>query len=329
VATKTTLQCGVKSRSLKILSLSAAALVSALLCGAYFYFFQPRKLYATYRCVTAASPWYACFFFNKFSFRTDLFGMTYEGRVGYGDVVDEMVLTQGSYETQVLFFLRDTMAKLNPDQGVFLDVGANSGQHSMFMSRYAKAVHAFEPFPPVLARFRHMLEINKIDNVTVHPVGLGSESARLPFDDRELSFSPATSNKARPTRELEIVTGDVALKDAGVAHVDLVKMDIEGFEKSALLGLADTLRRDRPVVVFELTIDPKRPGLFSSTAELRDTFPKDYDFLVFSEWDFYTGFYELADLANMAHFDRQSTYNAVAYPKEKKDQIALKASARP
>ena len=322
-----TMRC--KPETLKILRLSAAAFVTALLCGAYFYFFEPRKVYATYRCVTAASPWYACFFSNQFSFRTDVFGMTYEGRVGYGDVVDEMVLTQGSYETHVLFFLRDTMAKLNPDQGVFLDVGANSGQHSMFMSRYAKAVHAFEPFPPVLARFRHMLGINKIDNVTVHPVGLGSESARLPFDDRELSFSPATSNKARPTRELEIVTGDVALKDAGVAHVDLVKMDIEGFEKSALLGLADTLRRDRPVVVFELTINPERPGLFSSTAELRDAFPKAYEFLVFSQWDFYTGFYELSDLANTARFDRASTYNAVAYPTEKKNQIALKATAGP
>jgi len=313
---------------LKVLRLGAAALISALLCSAYFYFFQPRELYATYRCLTAASPWYACFLRNEFSFRTDLFGMIYDGRVGYGDVVDEMVLSQGSYETQILFFLRDTMAKLNPNEGVFLDVGANSGQHSMFMSRYAKAVHAFEPFPPVLARFRHMLEINKIANVTVHPVGLGREAARLPFDDRELSFSTAASNQERPSLELEIVPGDAALKEARVSHIDLVKMDIEGFEKSALLGLADTLRRDRPVVVFELRIDPKRQELFSSTADLRDVFPKDYDFLVFSKWDFYTGFYELADLATMAHFDRESIFNAVAYPKEKKDQIALKASSR-
>ena len=312
----------------KVLRLSAAGLVSALLCGAYLYFFQPRKLYATYRCLTAASPWYSCFLRNQFSFRTDLFGMIYEGRVGYGDVVDEMVLSQGSYETHVLFFLRDTMAKLNPEEGVFLDVGANSGQHSMFMSRYAKAVHAFEPFPPVLKRFRHMLEINKITNVTVHPVGLGREAARLPFDGQELSFSSAASNKTRPTMELKIVSGDAALKQAGVARIDLIKMDIEGFEKAALLGLADTLRRDRPVVVFELTINPERPGLFSSTADLRDAFPKDYDFLVFSQWDFYTSFYELVDLAKMARFDRVSTYNAVAYPNEKKGQIALKPSSR-
>jgi FkbM family methyltransferase len=311
---------------LRGLRLGAAALVTAVLCGAYLYFFEPRKSYATYRCLTAASPWYACFVRNEFLFRTDVFGMIYEGRVGKGDVVDEMVLTQGSYETHVLFFLRDTMAKINPREGVFLDVGANSGQHSMFMSRYAKAVHAFEPFPPVLVRFRRMLEINKIANVTVHPVGLGHEAARLPFDDRDLAFLPEGGNKARASMELEIVPGDAALKKAGVARVDLVKMDIEGFEKAALLGLADTLRRDRPVVVFELTIDSERSGLFSSTTDLRDVFPKDYDFLVFSQWDFYTGFYELADLTSMARFDGKFMYNAVAYPKEKKDQIAFKAA---
>jgi FkbM family methyltransferase len=314
----------------RALRLGTAALITVALCGAYLYFFEPRQSYATYRCLTAASPWYACIFHKEFSFRTDVFGMIYEGRVGKGDVVDEMVLAQGSYETHVLFFLRDTMSKLNPREGVFLDVGANSGQHSMFMSRYAKAVHAFEPFPPVLARFRRMLEINKIANVTVHPVGLGREAARLPFNDQELSFSPGSpgqaSDKASARMELEIVPGDAALKQARVARIDLVKMDIEGFEKQALLGLAETLRRDRPVVVFELTIDPERPGLFSSAAELRNVFPKDYDFLVFSQWDFYTGFYELADLTSMARFDGRSTYNALAYPKEKKDRIAFKAA---
>ena len=312
---------------LKVLRLAAAALVAAALAGAYFYLFEPRTLYATYRCVTAARPWYACYLRSGFSFRTELFGMIYEGRTGIGDVVDEMVLTQGSYETHVLFFLRDTMAKLNPNGGVFIDVGANSGQHSMFMSRYAKTVHAFEPFPPVLARFRRMLAINKIANVTVHPVGLGREAARLPFNDQALSFLAEAGNKAQASMELEIVSGDAALKQAGVAHVDLIKMDIEGFEKPALLGLADTLARDRPVVVFELTINSQRRGLFSSTVDIRNAFPNDYEFLVFTQWDFYNGFYELAELASTARFDTVSTYNAVAYPREKKGQIAFKAAS--
>jgi FkbM family methyltransferase len=303
--------------------LAIAALIGMMLCGAYFYLFEQRKAYATYRCITAAQPWYACFLSSEFSFRTDLFGLIYEGSVGKGDYVDEMILTQGAYETHVLFFLRDTMAKINARDGVFLDVGANSGQHSLFMSRYAKSVHAFEPYPPVLARFRRMLDINAIKNVTIHPLGLGREAARLPFDDKDLAFVEASKSSHPPTMELEIVPGDEALMKAGVDRIDLVKMDIEGFEKPALLGLSKTLRRDRPVVVFELTINPQRPGLFSSAEDVRAAFPKDYEFLVFSRWVFYTGFYELVDMQSMARFDTVSTYNAVAYPKEKKAALAL------
>jgi FkbM family methyltransferase len=258
----------------KTLKLTAAGVLAVVVSLSYLYVFEPRKLYETVRCVTAAQPWYACYLGTEFPFRTDLFGMVYEGRANAGNLVDDTILKHGSYETYVLFFLRDTMVRLNPDNGVFLDVGANSGQHSLFMSRYSKAVHAFEPFPAVLARFRRMLEINNITNVSVHPVGLGREAARLPFDVVEASFSPWTHRDKASMMELEIVAGDTALARAGVVRVDLIKMDIEGYEKPALLGLAGTLRRDRPVVVFELTIDPKRPELFSSEAELREVFPE-------------------------------------------------------
>jgi hypothetical protein len=59
-------------------------------------------------------------------------------------------------------------------------------------------------------------ELRSTFNVTVHPVGLGREAARLPFDDRELSFSSAATNKARASTELEIVPGDAALKKAPI-----------------------------------------------------------------------------------------------------------------
>jgi len=57
------------------------------------------------------------------------------------------------------------------DQGVFLDIGANTGQHSLFMSRHAKEIHAFEPWAPVLIKLRRHIEINRLKNVVVHPSG--------------------------------------------------------------------------------------------------------------------------------------------------------------
>jgi len=61
--------------------------------------------------------------------------------------------------------------------------------------------------------------------------------------------------------------------------VDLIKIDVEGFEKSALQGLRNTLANDRPVVVCELTYG--RDLSIISMEELSSLFPQNYSFLTF------------------------------------------------
>ena len=312
---------------MKFVRLALAACITAVLCTAYFYLVEPRQLYQAYRCITGARPWYACYIRNQFDFTTDLFGMVYEGNTG--NTVDAWILNYGSYETQVLYFLRDIMRDTYSNEGVFLDVGANTGQHSMFMSRYAKEVHAFEPYAPVRGRFQRMIAVNRITNVMVYPVGLGSENKKLRFykpPETNLgtgSFVEGMISGNGDHEELDIVAGDAVLKKANVGSVQLIKMDIEGFERPALKGLAVTLAQSRPIVVFELAIDPKQPILFKSKKDIQGVFPDRYEFLVFKFWDFYTGFYELTDLDALVRFDVPSHYNAVAYPIEKKGHIPL------
>lgn len=70
---------------------------------------------------------------------------------------------------------------------------------------------------------------------------------------------------------------------AGVSSVALIKIDIEGYEKPALKGLHRALQTHRPVVEFELTIDPKNVVSIKSKDELVSLFPEGYEFLVFSD----------------------------------------------
>jgi FkbM family methyltransferase len=214
--------------------------------------------------------------------------------------------------------------------GSFVDVGANKGLYSLFMSKYAKEVHAFEPYPPVLKRFFHFVEINGIKNVIIHPVGLGEKHERLIFQEPEgenegrgsfVFVSPATAKH----QEFEIMTGDEALEKAGVSKIDVLKMDIEGFEKSALKGLRATLVHSRPVVAFELTIDPARPILFQSMKEIENAFPANYKFLMFRDWDLYSGRYELGSVN--IDFSRAATApaNIIAFPAER--PVPLKGPA--
>lgn len=142
-------------------------------------------------------------------------------------MVDLHILYYGAYEKPILYFLRDVMKSAYADQGIFLDIGANTGQHSIFMSRYAKEIHAFEPWDPVLRRFRRMVQENHIENIVIHPYGLGDENSKKPF------FKPPDNNLATGSfvegfmannsyeNELEIQIGDDALKRARVSSVRL------------------------------------------------------------------------------------------------------------
>jgi len=312
---------------MKALRLTIVVCVTAFVCVLYLYVFKNQKLYETYRCLSGASPWYSCYLKTDYDFRTDLFGITYEGNIK--NLVDREILRYGAYEKQVLYFLRDTMQSVSSGGGVFVDIGANTGQHSMFMARYAKQVHAFEPYEPVLEMFRRMVKINDIPNIVIHPVGLGSERATKTFykpPETNLgsgSFIEGYNQENTKSEKLEIAVGDEELEKAAVERVDLVKIDVEGYEKFVLQGLVRTLSTRRPVVAFEVSVDPQNPDFFKSIEDIRKVFPENYEFLAFDmkNFDPYTGLYQLVELAPDLRFDIPGYYEFVAYPIEKRNQI--------
>ncbi len=188
------------------------------------------------------------------NFSVDFYGGTYQGNSG--GLIDNFILMDGAFEKSVLYFMRDVMQVLAPGNGVFMDIGANTGQHSLYMAQYSREVHAFEPYEPVLKRFRHMIEINGLENIVVHAVGLGEADEKLPF------FEPPAENPGTgsfvdgfknyntfTSAEFRIVRGDDWLAGIGQPVVHLIKLDVEGYEQPVLKGLRETLVRHRPVIV--------------------------------------------------------------------------------
>ena len=291
-----------------------------------FYQMRPVLAYAIYRCLTGADSVLACIDGKPTGFKTTMFGMLYEGNTA--DLLDRHVLGFGAYEKPELFFLHDVSRG-----GVFVDIGANKGVHSLFMSKYSKEVHAFEPYEPVLKRFRQAIQANGIKNIFVHPVGLGDKAQRLIFEepakDNDGTGSFAFISGSGKHQQLEIVPGDQALEAAGVKIVDLIKMDIEGFERPALEGLRKTLGQSRPIVVFEITIRANNPVLFKSMEQIRSVFPDKYEFFEFGDRNLYTGSYTIDPLDGFINFASESEqHNVIAVPTEKKSDIPLKGPVK-
>ena len=221
----------------------------------------------------------------EYPFVADFYGISYEGTLSNN--IDFNIYYYGAFEKHVLHFLGDTLKAIAPENGVFVDIGANVGQHSLYMQRLADTVIAFEPWEPVRARFEHHIAANGIGNIEVQPLGVSNDNSRLPFyapsgnNAGVGSFDASSIDKGNlPAGELELVRGDDFFAARPDLKIDLIKIDVEGFEKFALQGLRDTLAQNRPVVICELTYDT--PVSFQSLAELQGVFPADYRLLTFA-----------------------------------------------
>jgi FkbM family methyltransferase len=185
--------------------------------------------------------------------------------------------------------MEDTLRALAGTQGVFVDVGANVGQHSLFMSRIAAQVVAFEPYEPyepVRLRLQHQINLNNINNIAVHAEGLSDRSGTLPF------YAPAGSNAGIGSfdhkstikgnieiGELALVNGDAHFEQHKPMRLDLLKIDVEGFEKAVIKGLQNTLQTYRPVVVCEMTYG--NADSFKTSGDIINSLPENYTLLCF------------------------------------------------
>jgi FkbM family methyltransferase len=128
----------------------------------------------------------------------------------------------------------------------------------LLLSRMSAKVYAFEPMPESWQIASERLDRNGIANVELLNFGLGTEDAEIPYYwDSTNSNRMAGSFVAEHARlaefgRLRVRHGDAWARDAGVERVDLVKIDVEGFEAAVLLGLRVVLRAE-PFILVEIS----------------------------------------------------------------------------
>lgn len=122
---------------------------------------------------------------------------------------------------------------------VVVDAGANIGVYSQFLSRCvgpAGVVHSFEPSPENFRRLQSATR--KLANVRLCQAAVGECSGRsklyvsdqLNVDHRTYE----TEGNSRPAVQIDVIALDDYFKPG--QRVDLIKMDIQGYELHALRG---------------------------------------------------------------------------------------------
>jgi FkbM family methyltransferase len=180
---------------------------------------------------------------QSYPFEIIFFDFVYQGNLNC--YIDWSVYFFGAYEKYELFMLRDLLKDVQ--KPVFLDIGANIGHHSLFMSQYCDQIHAFEPYELVRKQLELKVKTNQIKSIQVHPVGLGQADAELDFYAPKGSNTGTGSFVEAHDTENNMLFGKLSIKNAdqyiakqALKKIDLIKMDVEGFEKNVLTGMKAT-----------------------------------------------------------------------------------------
>ncbi len=175
----------------------------------------------------------------------DVFG--YKTKLDLGDFMQRKICFNAfePRETErVRAFLKPGMT--------FVDVGANIGYYTLLaascVGSSAGRVIAFEPSPYAAERLEEAVRTNHIPHVRIFPVALGAvsteQSLYVPLQPGNHTPTMLANAGGRPVT-VAVRRLEDCLREASVDRVDLLKIDVEGFEPDVLRGAGDFLAQKK------------------------------------------------------------------------------------
>jgi FkbM family methyltransferase len=178
------------------------------------------------------------------------------------DVVGDYIRSGGFWDEH----LHDLIIRHSDPDGVAVDAGAYVGFHSCFLARYFGKVVSFEPQPLIFRMLATNLLLNGHENVDLHNTALydrecvmrvaeqDKQEITVVLKDQQVDYSALPNAGALTFEVSESGPGAVQaypLDAMNLEKVKFIKIDTQGSDLKVLLGAKQTIRRCRPVIVFE------------------------------------------------------------------------------
>ncbi len=173
-------------------------------------------------------------------------------RNGY---IDEKIFDKGYFEEEML----DAFLHYLKPGMTFVDIGANIGQHTLFVSRIVGPtgnVISFEPIPHLYEQIKRSVNANAMTNVTLLNYGCGEKGCSMTLYINKANIGASSVIAPKEDHKEEKVTIHILRAEDKLlpyTKIDLIKIDVEGYEYQALLGLERIIARDRPILFIEYT----------------------------------------------------------------------------
>ena len=176
------------------------------------------------------------------------------------DRISTSINWEGRYENEILLLLEEFIIKKMPNskKNVSIDIGANIGNHSVFLSKFFNKVYSFEPNPivyDVLSINSKYFAANK--NIIAYNMGLSNKSGKLPLEIHPINSGASRIKSLEDTKKSKhkIIYCDVEKADKidslQKEKIGLIKIDVEGHEINALKGADKLIKSNKPAILFE------------------------------------------------------------------------------
>lgn len=161
----------------------------------------------------------------------------------FNDTIAKEINIHGVYEKEEI----EVLSKLISSKDHVVDIGANIGNHSIAFSKISKKVYSFEAHP----RTFEILKFNtdKYKNIKIFNIGISNKKGSLFFKNIITTniggkkLSKTGSIKSQINKLDNIIKSDKKIK--------LIKIDIEGHEHEALLGMKKLLSNNNSLILLE------------------------------------------------------------------------------
>ncbi len=170
--------------------------------------------------------------------------------------IDKHIFLYGVYEPFILDIIEQYLHK----GMTFIDIGANIGQHSMYAASLvgkSGSVHSFEPIPRIYGQLIASSHSNGFTSIIhAHNVALGTQDTTETFFISKNIGGSSLVNQNEETKEeisVRVTKGDTLLLP--LSRIDMIKIDVEGYEYEVLLGIKQTLATRSLVILVEFSGD--------------------------------------------------------------------------
>lgn len=199
-----------------------------------------------------------------------------------------------------------------------IDIGCHKGEVLDIIVDHAPDGQHFG-FEPIPSMFQNLSEKYKGTNCTIHEIALSNKTGISVFN--HVVSNPAYSGLVkraydRPNEvdeQIEVKTDKLDNVFDKNTDIDLVKIDVEGGELNVLQGSIETIKRTKPVIIFEHGLGASE-FYNSSPEQVFELFDAiDFHISLMKNWLEDKAAFSLDQFKNQ--FYQKKNYYFIAYPK--------------